>query len=104
MEYFFKHIGYALDAYGQTYENFLLIGDFNAEETESCLCEFLTKYESKSLVKDKTCFKNPKSPRCIDLFITNGIGSFQKITAAESGLSDFNKMLVTVSKATFQKS
>ena len=46
MEYFFKHIGYALDAYGQTYEN-LLTGDFNAEETESCLCEFLTKYESK---------------------------------------------------------
>ena len=67
-EYFFKHVGYALDTYGQTYENFLLAGDFNVEETEPCLSELLTKYHSKSLVKDKTCFKNPENPRCIDLF------------------------------------
>ena len=57
VEYFFKHVGYALDANGQTYEKFLLAGVFNTEETEPCLSEFLTKYDSKSLVKDKTCFK-----------------------------------------------
>ena len=104
MEYFFKHVGYALDAYGQTYENFLVAGDFNSVETEPCLSEFLTKYDSKSSVKDKTCFKNPKKPRCIDLFITNSIGIFEKTTAVASGLSDFHKMIVTVLKATFQKS
>ena len=63
-----------------------------------------SKYDSKSLVKDKTCFKNPKNPRCIDLFITNSIGSFQKTTAVASGFSDFHKMIMTVLKATFQKS
>ena len=104
VEYFFKHVGYALDTYGQTYKIFYLAGDFNTEETEPCLSEILTKYNSKSLVKDKTCFKNPKNPRCINLFITNSISSFQKTTAVASGLSDFHKMIVTVLKATFQKS
>ena len=42
VEYFFKHVGYTLDTYRQTYEKFLLASDFNAEETEPCLSEFLT--------------------------------------------------------------
>ena len=74
------------------------------EETEPCLSELLTKYDSKSLVKDKTCFKNPENPRCIDLFITNSNGSFQKTIAAASVLSDFQRMIVTVCKASLQKS
>ena len=44
VEYFFKHVGYALDAYGQTYEKFLLAGDFNTVETEPSLSEFLIKH------------------------------------------------------------
>ena len=35
VEYFFKHVDYALDAYGQPYEKFLLAGEFNTEEAES---------------------------------------------------------------------
>ena len=109
VRYFFKHVGYALDAYGQTYENFLLNDDFNAEETEPCLSEFCMTcmtclYDSKYLVKDKTCLKNSKNPRCTDLFITDSIGSFQKTTAVASSLSEFHKMIVIVLKAIFQKS
>ena len=58
---------------------------------------------SRSLVNDETCFKNPENPRSIDLFITNSIGSFQKTTTVASGKSDFHKMIVTVCKASFQK-
>ena len=93
----------SLDPYGQIYENFLLAGDFNAEETEPCLSEFLSKYDSKYLVKDKTCLKNPKNPGCTDLFITNSIGSFQKTTSVASSLSDFHKMIVTVLKTYLSK-
>ena len=78
VEYFFKHVGYALDAYGQTYEKFLLAGDLNTEETEPFFSEFSTNYGSKSLVKEKTCFKNPENPRCIGLSITNSIFKKQK--------------------------
>ena len=78
VEYFFKHVGYALDAYGQTYEKCLLASDFNTEETEPFLSEFSTNCGSKSLVKEKTCFKNPENSRCIGLFITNSIFKKQK--------------------------
>ena len=68
VEYFFKRVGYTLDIYREAYENFFLAGDFNTEETEPCLSEFLTSYDSKSLVKHKTCFKNTENPRCIIFF------------------------------------
>ena len=76
VEYFFKHVGYALDTYRQAYEKFFLAVDLNTEETEPCLSEFLTSYDSKSLGKDKTCFKNLENPTRIDL--TSSIGSFQR--------------------------
>ena len=63
--------------------------------------ENLTSHYSKTLVKDKTCFKNPQNPRCADIFITNSTGSFQK-TAVTNGLSKFLKMIVTVCKTSFQ--
>ena len=69
--YYFDKLGNALDLYNQNYNNFLLIGDFNAEDSEPCISQFLHQYESKNLVKDKTCFKNPNNPSCIDLFLTN---------------------------------
>ena len=68
------------------------------------LSEFSTKYDFKSSVKDKISFKNPENPRFIDLFITNSICSFQKTTVVASGLSNFHEMIVTVCKASFQKS
>ena len=43
-----------------------LAGGLNAEEKKPCLSQFLTSYDSESLVKDKTCFKDPGKPRCID--------------------------------------
>ena len=76
VEYFFKHVGYALDIYKQIYEKFLVADDFNTEVAEPCLSEFLTKYDSKTLVKEKTCFKISENPICIDLFMAKSIGRF----------------------------
>ena len=99
---YFEQIGLALDVYC-SYENFLLVGDFNVEEEESCLKEFLFQYNAKNLVKEKTCFKSIDSPSCIDLFLTNSYRNFQNTTAIATGLSDFHKMVVTVLKNTFPK-
>ena len=104
VDYFFKNRGYPLDIYRQTYEKFFLAGDFNTEETEPCFSEFFTSYDSKSLAKNKTYCKNPENVRCIDLFITNSIGSFHRKTVVASSLSDSHKMIVTVCKSSFQKS
>ena len=59
------------------------------EDTKPILSEFLSNYDCKYLVRDITCFKNPENPRCIDLFITNSITSFQNTTRVATGLLDF---------------
>ena len=57
----------------------------------------------KSFIKHPTCYKNPDSPICIDLVLTNASGSFQSICVLETGLSDFHSMILTVMRNTFKK-
>ena len=102
-QYYFDHVGKALDVYSEFYDKMLLAGDFNAEEGESCFDSFLFEYNLKNLVKEKTCYKNPENPSCIDLFLTSNARSFQKTTTVSTGLSDFHKMIVTVLKTNFTK-
>ena len=102
-EYYFDFLQRAIDIYSNFYTNFLLIGDFNCEDTEPVLSEFLDQYDQKNIVKEPTCFKNPDNPSCIDLFITNRASSFQHTTTLSTGLSDFHRMALTVLKTTFCK-
>ena len=48
---FFNHLGTVIDVYHQTYDKFFLIGDFNAEDAEQCLSQFLFEHNPK-----KYCF------------------------------------------------
>ena len=66
-----------LDKYSK-HDKFMLVGDFNAEESEPCLSHFLYEYNPKNIVKENICFKNILNRSCIDLFITNRPLSFQK--------------------------
>ena len=101
--YFFKAIHNALDQYLKTSEKFLLLGGFNARDREPILSEFLEQYEVKNVMKNKTCFKIPDRPTCIDLFITNSPHCFQNTMTISTGLSDFHKMIITVLKSSFIK-
>ena len=83
--------------------NFLLAGDFNVQEEENSLQEFLDDFSAKNLVKEKTCFKSLENLSCIDLFITNSYQSFQNTVTISTGLSDFHCMVVSVLKITFPK-
>ena len=47
----------------------MLVGDFNAEESKSCLSQFLYEYNAKNIVKENTCFKNAWNPSYIDPLI-----------------------------------
>ena len=99
---YFEQMGFALDAYS-SYDNFLLAGDFNIQEGECSIQNFLDEFHAKKLVKEVTCFKNIENPSCIDLFLTNSWQSFQNTTTVSTGLSDFHKMIITVLKTTFPK-
>ena len=65
--------------------------------------KFLEQYEAKNIMKNKTCFKNPDRPTCIDLFLTNNPHSFQNTMMISIELPDFHKMIITVLKSSFIK-
>ena len=102
-DYFFKNVGNSLDLNFQDYSKFLLVGDFNAVETEPCLSRFLNQYDSRSFGKASTCFKNPQNPSYIDLIITNSPKSFENTESIPTGLSDFHNMVVSVLKSEVPK-
>ena len=75
-EEYFNQVCLALDKYS-TYDKFLLAGDFNTEETNEVLSDFVFEHNVKNLVQEPTCFKSQDNPSCIDLFLTNTPQSFR---------------------------
>ena len=98
--YFFYHLGKVLDNFSTKYDRFVLLGDFNGQESETILSEFLNACNAKYIVK-KTCFKSIENPSCIDLIITDKPGTFQHTNVFETGISDHHKLVTTVMKAKF---
>ena len=72
--FYFEKLACALDIYTQTYHKILLTGDFNAEEDEEILSEFMELYDLKNLVKEKTC---------LSLVKTLGVLIFFSLTVAD---------------------
>ena len=101
-QYFFNCIDKALDTYSN-YDNVLLAGDFNAEDDEPCLSDFLYQYDLYNLVKVGTCFKNSSKATSIDLILSTKNTHFQNNVAVCSGLSDFHKLVITELKTLFDK-
>ena len=100
--YFFQEIGKSLDHFSLKFENFILMGDFNTEENDENISNFMESYSLKNIVKDPTCFKSER-PRTIDLILTNRVHNFQNTMTVETGLSDFHCMIATVLKGGFVK-
>ena len=97
------HLNKDLDVYLKSYDNILIMGDFNSEFSENCLNSFCNVNSLRTLYRGPTCFKNPNNPSCIDLFLTNRQQGFQQTHAIETGISDFHKMVVTVMKTHYKK-
>ena len=96
-QYFFNCIDKALDTYSN-YDNVLLAGDFNAEDDEPCLSDFLYQDDLYNLVlkvhpnqHPLISFQQPKKTH------------FQNTVAVCSGLSDFHKLVIMVLKTSFNK-
>ena len=100
---FLNQVGKELDTFLPTYENIILLGDFNSTMSESSMKDFCEIYNLENLIKGPTCFKNPKNPSSIDVILTNKKSSFQSSITLESGLSDCHKMTITVLKRYFKK-
>ena len=81
-----------------SYDNFLIIGDLDFEITENSIHEFCNSYNLHSQCHKSTCYKNLEKQSCIDLFPTYSPMSFYSIETIETGLTDFNKLVVQISE------
>ena len=97
------HLNKGLDVYLKSYDNILIMEDFNSEFSENCLNSFCNVNSLKTLYRGPTCFKNPSNPSCTDLSLTIRQQGFQQTNAIETGISDFDKMVVTVMKTHYKK-
>ena len=77
------------------------LGNFIVED--SSIKNFCSSYSVTSTINGYTYFRNPEKP-CIDLILTNCPRKFQNSCAIVTGLSGFDKLVVTVMKATYKNS
>ena len=86
-----------------TYDNIVLLRDFNAKPEEKSIAEFLNLYNFKNLVKQNTCFKNPGKPSRVYLILTNCPRNFQNMDTFKTGSSGFHRLTFTILKQYFPK-
>ena len=85
-----------MDYLSKTIENFLILGDFNNEENDHEIGNFLDAYGPKNLMKAAACFKSDQNPRTIDFRLTNRTRYFSNTFTTTTGISDFHLMVLTV--------
>ena len=99
-----NHTAKELDSLSSKYGDYILINlNFNAKLSNNFVDNFCGFYSLKSLIKKPICFKNPDNPTCTDLILTKRQKFFQNSTITETGLSDLQKLTVTVLKSYFKK-
>ncbi len=103
---YINNLANRLNKHMNNYDNIIMIGDYNCDLNvkDNKVYEFCKTYNLKNIVKDNTCFKNPKKPTRIDLILTNRSNNFQDTAVIETGLSDYHKMTVTCLKRYVKKS
>ena len=84
------------------FDNYIIIGDFNLQPSNTTLKHFLDSTGLYKLFKAHTCFKGKGA--LIDLVLTKRKFPFKNSQLFKTGLSDHHYMVYTMLKTTFQKS
>ena len=89
------------------FKNIVIMGDMNIDTLEHSsslnkLTELCDTLGLQNLIKVGTC-EMKGSSTCIDLILTNCKHNFKHTRAFEIGLSDFNKMVTTCFKNTYER-
>ena len=100
LKYFLENLTLLIDYYALTYENLVIMGDFNDTPLCTDISSFISQHGLVSLINTPTCFKS-RDGRCVDLILTNKKHSFQLSNSFETGLSDYHHMIHTMLKQSF---
>ena len=99
---FIEKLSNQLDDIHTSYDNILLLGDFNMTPEDLKLQVFCDTHDLENLIKEPTCFKG-KNPSCIDLILTNQKQLFMKSRTFITGISDFHALTTSIMKLTYTK-
>ena len=95
---FLNRINSILDHHLRTYENIILIRDFNLCVENTHLEATLENYDLNNLINMPTCYQSNNST-CIDLVLTNKKNLFKLPDTFERSLSDHHKIILTILKS-----
>ena len=65
--------------------------------------EFCEVYNLENLIKESTCFKSIPNPTSIDVILINRYKNLHSSCTIETGLSDHQKMIITLLKTYYKK-
>ena len=100
---FFQGLTLLLNKHVSTYDNVVVMGDFNIDVKEVTnqslekLDIFCETFGLSNLVKRYTCYSSTHKSS-IDLILTNKTSSFQLTKATETGISDVHLLISTYMK------
>ena len=100
------HLNYSkkgFDHCSVKFHNWILIGDFNSENSNKYLKAFCESYNLKSLIKNRTCFKKHDILTTMYWPCSHKPTTELPIILYNSRRFDFHRFTVTVSKAYFKK-
>ena len=80
-----------------------MANNFDSVPTEEAMKSFCQMHNVKDLLHKPTRYKNPTSPSCVNLILTNKPRSFQDFRTFETGISYFDKTTFTLLKSSFAK-
>ena len=69
LDHYLSSIKVVLDHYLQSYEDFIILGDFKEKELNPKIQSFLSQQGCKNIIKKQKCFKSLKRS-CIGIIIT----------------------------------
>ena len=99
---FIERLSNQLNDLHTSYENILLLGDFNITPEGLKLRDFRDTHDLENLIKEPTCFKG-KNPTCIDLILTNQKQLFMKSRTFITGILNFHALTTSIMKLTYVK-
>ena len=91
-----------LTYYRSSYDNILLLGDFNMPFSNKNMKDLCDMFALNHLIKDPICFKS-SNPSCIDNFYTNKNKMFFNSCNVETGISDHHSLICTMLRLTYCK-
>ena len=100
-QYFLEKLPELIDHFSSTYDNYIILGDFNMEPSDPILKTFMQSRNLLNLIKSNTCFSGRDS--CIDLILTSRKFCFKNSSTFETGLRDHHHLIYSMLQTTFKK-